>query len=154
MWLATSDPPVNVGCIGNACVRFHSPYVPKSPNFPVIVPGNKAQVLVVPRNREAPLTIEPESIPDLSLALFSDERLKSDTTIRFSAASVAPDGSIWLGTDRPSLFRVAADYSAIERVCLPKGAKSGTVTAIEAHPDGRLIVGLAPVRLVYGNWVF
>lgn len=145
-WSALSTSAINSGC-DPLCASFTTTALaPESSGLLGLLGGAKAQLLLVSGNGEA------KPIAALSGALFADERPDGDDPIRYSAAEIAPDGSIYLATTRPELFRVSPDQGRVERICLPKSVRDTPIASVEASPDGRLLLGFSPALLAFGRW--
>ena len=52
----------------------------------------------------------------------------------------------------PDLFRISPDHRRVDRICLPIEMRESPISALEAHPDGRLIIGMAPAFLAFLRW--
>ena len=111
--------------------------------------GAKAQLLLLEPSGDTIRAVEPEIVPQ---SLFADERAAAELPKRFTAVAVAPDGAVWIGTETPDLFRIDPDGARVDRICLPKDLAGTQVAAIEAHPNGRLILGLAPAIFAFSDW--
>jgi hypothetical protein len=131
------------------CANFSAFALARRGDLFGVLAGGKAQVLLLEPTGGSLRATEPEILPQ---ALFSDERVDAELAKRFTSATVAPDGAIWLGTDSPDLFRISPDLGKVERICLPKELAGTQIAAIEAHPNGRLILGLAPAIFAFTDW--
>jgi hypothetical protein len=142
-------PAINEGC-ATPCAAFDVVVPGRSDSAVIaVLGGSKAQTLVLERNggELASSPVEP-----LTGALFASERRDGVNALVITAAAIDPNGAIWLASTEPVLFRVGVDRGSIERICLPKEARDSVITAVEAHPDGRLILGMSPPLFGFGRW--
>jgi hypothetical protein len=147
-WNPIFSSALNAGC-DPLCANFAAFALASRTDLFGVMAGGKAQVLLLEPASGTLRAVEPEIVPD---ALFSDERVEAEEPKRFTAVGVAPDGAIWLGTDAPDLLRISPDRTSVERICLPKDLDGTQIASIEAHPNGRLILGLAPAIFAFTDW--
>lgn len=149
-WEPTLRPAINEGC-ATPCAAFDVIAPGRSDSGPIaVLAGSRAQTLVLDRAGGDQLEARP--IEAMTGALFADERRDGANALVITAATIAPDGAVWLAGTESVLFRAAPDRSSVERICLPKEARDTVITALEAHPDGRLIVGMSPPLFGFGRW--
>lgn len=149
-WEAVLRPAINEGC-ATPCAAFDVIAPGRSDsNVVAVLAGSKAQTLVLERAGGDQLDSRP--IEALTGALFADERRDGEHSLVITAATIAPDGAVWLAGTESVLFRASEDRSSVERICLPKEARDTVITALEAHSDGRLIVGMSPPLFGFGRW--
>lgn len=122
-----------------------------SADFDLAMAGDNATLGLLRGAATGAPRIDP--LPALATALFADER-GGDDAIDFSAATVAPDGGLWLGLGKDAGFviRVSPSGADAERVCLPEDAEGAAVTSFVAHTGGDLVIGLSPPRIAVGTW--
>lgn len=147
--------PVLRSTVNDACPPICNSFVVAASNtsdseIVAVLAGSDAEVLALTGHTREDLAVA--SVSPVADALFSNERTGSEGAIKFSASVIAPDGTIWLGSDRPVLFRVSADLSRTERICLPNDARDAIVTALAAQPSGRLLIGMTPPLLGFARW--
>jgi hypothetical protein len=146
-WNPIFSSALNAGC-DPLCANFAAFSLAAGGDLFGVMAGGKAQVLLLERGATL-RAVEPEVV---AAALFADERVDAELPKRFTAAAIAPDGAVWLGTETPDLIRISPDRTKAERICLPKDLADTQIAAIEAHPNGRLILGLAPAIFAFSDW--
>jgi hypothetical protein len=147
-WNPIFSSALNSGC-DPLCANFSAFARTREKDFFGVMAGTKAQVLLLERGGTSLVAVEPEIVPQ---ALFADERADAELAKRFISAAVDPDGATWLGTETPDLFRISPDRTKVERICLPEDLEGTQIVSIEPHPNGRLILGLAPAIFAFTDW--
>jgi hypothetical protein len=147
-WSLTFTSSLNAGC-DPLCANFGALAFGDGDLFGVVA-GSKAQVLFIEPGGSSVVASAPDVVYQ---GLFADERPDAQTPIHFTAATIDPDGAIWLGTEAtPDLFRVSPDRTKVERICIPKELQGMSIASLEAHPNGRLIIGMAPAIFAFTDW--
>lgn len=114
-----------------------------------VVAGAKAQLLLLDSDGSRTTTRRPQA---LDPALFADEKPEARDPLTFSAVTESPDGALWLADSSPTLLRLNPERTEVQRVCLPKEMTNVPIASLEAHPDGRLLLGMSPALLGTGTW--
>ncbi len=147
-WAPVLQSSLNSGC-DPLCASFSVSRALSAPSTPVLIAGAKAQLLLVQAGAQGLNTQRP---PALDPALFSTELPEGSAPLRFTAAAEGPDGALWIADASPTLLRLNPERTQVERICLPKEMTDVPIAAIEAHPDGRLLLGMSPALLGVGRW--
>jgi hypothetical protein len=150
-WEPVFRPAVNDGC-SPPCAAFDTVVEPAqgtNSDILAVMVGSKATIYVVRRDGSR---LDAEPITALTGALFADERRDGDHALSITAVTIAPDGRIWFAGSESVIFRTAVNEDRVDRICLPSDARDTVLTALEAHPDGRLIYGFSPPLFGFGDW--
>ena len=149
-WTIAFESAINIDCGQTICAGFDQTATTEAEDGrPVLwLAGDDVQLLRL--STDGP-TVEATVPEGLNESLFGDERASADVPASFKAVVQTPDDALWLATDRGVLLRRAPD-GHIDRVCLPDAFVRNEVSALAAHPDGRLIVAGSPVTLGQTDW--
>src|SRR5262249_4637182 len=141
---------INDGCMP-PCVVFGAPTIVRNGSaILAVLGGTQATAETVQSDESGNISIT--ALDVANRALCADERKTADRPIRFASATFSPDGALWLGTQEQILIRVSPELSEAKRICLPKDARGTEMTALHAHPQGRLYLGMTPGLLGFADW--
>ena len=147
-WVSVFDAPANQGCMPPCLLISLAVLDPLPGGFALWLAGEKLQLLRVVNESGNLETTVAGGFDDV---LFADERPDAAVPTDFQAATMSPDGALWLATNRGFLIR-RDPTGGSERVCLPDSFEAVDVGAIVAHDDGRLLVSGSPVLLAQTSW--
>jgi hypothetical protein len=155
-WKELVRPKVNQGdaCKMVACAAVPAVVeAPPSADFVAIVAGNKAEVDVL--TYAGGSSAQAETVDAVATAMFADERTGGARVVIFRGIVMTQDGAVWLGNSAQFLVRVAADRKSAARVCLSNTTGvGGTVTALSATAEGKLVIGTTPASIGIASWLW